>query len=367
MDFMPDLKKQFRYRGRAGQVSVYLGKRLRGFVFQNEWKVLPMSAIIAALVSMVVRRDFFLTMEGTIKGALALTCVAIWNGFFNSIQVICRERPVVKREHRSGLHISSYVFSHMVYQAMLCLAQAVITIYVCRLSGIKFPDRGFMTPWMALDIGITVFLVSYAADLLSLFISALAHSTTAAMTVMPFLLIFQLVFSGGIFSLPSWAENLSKLTVSGYGLRCIAAQADYNSLPMASGWNSLVRLEGETVSGEVSVGQISDMLEKGISQSEDISAEDEELFTEIISSPFVRDNRDEVFPYSFRIGDIIDVLGEDTVRNAIESRTAAAAQIEAYERTEDNILSCWGSLLLIMIVSAVAATVTLEFIDKDKR
>lgn len=367
MAFTPELKKRFRYRGRAGQVPVYLGKHLRGFVFQNDWKVLPISALIAALVSMVVRRDFFLTMEGTLKGAFALTCVAIWNGFFNSIQVICRERSVVKREHRAGMHISSYVFSHMVYQMMLCLAQTVLTVYVCRLSGIQFPDEGMMTPWMTLDIGITVFLISCAADMLSLFISALAHSTTAAMTVMPFLLIFQLVFSGGIFSLPSWATNLSKLTVSSYGLKCIAAQGDYNNLPMATGWNTLARLEDDTVSGEVSIGQIADLFERGLRQSENASDEDAEMLTDIINSQYIQKRRDVVIPYSFRIGDVIDVIGKDAVRSAIESRTAAAGQISAYEKTKDNVIDYWGSLILIMLLSAAAATVTLEFIDRDKR
>ena len=47
-------------------------------------------------------------MEGTLMGAFAIACVCIWTGSFNSIQVICRERDVIKREHRAGMHISSY-------------------------------------------------------------------------------------------------------------------------------------------------------------------------------------------------------------------------------------------------------------------
>ena len=131
---------KLHYRGRGGQVFIYLGKLLRGFIYQNDWKVLPMTALIAGLVSMVVRRDYFLTMEGTLKGAFALTCVAIWNGCFNSIQVVCREREIIKREHRSGLHISAYIFSHMVYQAMLCLLQSGLTLFVCVNTGVKFPQ-----------------------------------------------------------------------------------------------------------------------------------------------------------------------------------------------------------------------------------
>lgn len=35
---------------------------------------------------------------------------------------------MIKREHRSGMHISSYIVSHMLYQAFLCLAQTAVTL-----------------------------------------------------------------------------------------------------------------------------------------------------------------------------------------------------------------------------------------------
>ena len=35
------------HRGRIAQIPIYLGKDFRMFIFQNDWKVLPMSALIA--------------------------------------------------------------------------------------------------------------------------------------------------------------------------------------------------------------------------------------------------------------------------------------------------------------------------------
>lgn len=263
---MPNSKNRrsfLHHRGRLYQIPIYLGKQFRSFLYMNDWKMLPMAAVIAALVSMVIRKYFFVTMEGTLMSAFALTCVSIWNGCFNSIQVICRERPIIKREHRSGMHISSYVISNMIYQALLCIGQSVITMYVCKLVGVRFPKEGFITPWLIVDIGITVFLVSYASDMLSLFVSSFSHSTTAAMTVMPFVLIFQLVFSGSIFSLPAWAEKISDLTISHYGLTAIAAQADYNNQPMKTGWDTLLKLENQKIEGTVTVGQLIDLAQNG--------------------------------------------------------------------------------------------------------
>ena len=135
-------EETLKYRGRIGQFFIYLAKQFRLFVLQSDWKVLPMSAIIAAMVSMAVGQPLFVTMEGNFQGAFALTCVCIWNGFFNSIQAICRERAVIKREHRAGLHITSYVLSHLFYQLFLCAAQSAITIMVLSVTGVKFPANG---------------------------------------------------------------------------------------------------------------------------------------------------------------------------------------------------------------------------------
>lgn len=253
-------RRKVHHRGRLQQVSFIFGKLLRMFVYQNDWKVLPMAALIAALVSMVVKYSFFLTREGTFTGAFALCCVGIWNGGFNSIQVICRERSIIKREHRSGMHISAYILSHMLYQALLCLAQTILTLYVCSMMGVHFPTAGFITPFFMVDMGITIFLITYASDMLSLFVSCLARTTTAAMTVMPFLLIFQLVFSGGIFSLPTWCQPVSNLTISKHGITCIAAQADYNNKPMMSAWNMVRNAKSKQISGVVTLGQVLDFL-----------------------------------------------------------------------------------------------------------
>ena len=250
-----------RHRDRLSQIPIYLGKQFRFFINESDWKVIPMAAVIAGLVAMVIRKRLFITMEGSLIGAFALACVALWNGCFNSIQSICRERAIIKREHRGGMHISSYVVAHMIYQLLLCLAQTGITMYVLMVVGVQFPAQGFMTPWMIVDVGISMLLISYASDMMSLFISSLCHTTTAAMTVMPFVLIFQLVFSGGIIPLPERVKPLSNFTVSTYGITAIAAQSGYNELPMMTAWNTLDKMRSNEIGGSVTLGQVLDLLD----------------------------------------------------------------------------------------------------------
>lgn len=368
-------KRKMRHRGRLSQVPIYLSKLLRSFIYQNDWKLLPMAAIIAGLVSMVIRRDCFITMEGTLKGSFALTCVAIWNGCFNSIQSICRERNIVKREHRSGMHISSYIASHMLYQALLCIAQSIVTIIVCINIGVKFPSLGVFGYYSAFDIGLTIFFISYASDMLSLLISSLVHSTTAAMTVMPFLLIFQLIFSGGFFSLPAWTEGITKFTISNYGLKCVAAQADYNHLPTVTAWNTLMKVQNQEVHGELALSQIlktaqdpgNPMAQKyrSIELYEGLTVGD---FVDMVAThPEIISRKDEKIDITFKIGDAIDLIGEEKIKNALQDQMGAVSSNPDYDYDPTKVLSYWLRLFAFALFYSLIATIALEFIDKDHR
>ena len=303
------------HRGRIAQIPIYLGKDFRMFIFQNDWKVLPMAALIAGLIAFVVGENMFVTMEGQFQCSLALTCICIWNGFFNSIQSVCRERPIIKREHRSGMHISSYITAHLIYQMFLCAMQALITVVICKMVGIKFPTTGFITPWFLLDIWITMFLITYASDITSLFISCLVHSTTTAMTVMPFMLIFQLVFSGGAFTLSGPAAFLTNFTISKYGLVALCSQGNYNSLKSVTLWNTIFRIR-----------ESSEELKEALYQIE-------------------------------KAGELENILAE----------SGKAMQEAAYATSKANIYSCWAHLVFFAVLFAVLSIIVLEFIDNDRR
>lgn len=371
----PQLHRTRRHRGRIMQIRIYLVKLLRLFFYQSDWKVLPMSMLVAGIVSIVIRPTMFVTMEGTRLGAFAIACVALWNGCFNSIQSICRERDVIKREHRSGMHISSYVISHVLYQAILCLVQTTLTMFIFARIGIKIPAEGVFFGSMAADLCVSIFLITFAADMLSLLISSLVHSTTAAMTFMPFILIFQLVFSGAVFSLPKWGSIATTFTISSSGMKCVAAQAGYNELPMVTGWNALFKMRKEPVDITVTVGQILDLLSREDINSiaelraaiviEDMTAGN--LFDALRKDPNMDETRQQPVHISTTVGDLIDMVGEEEVRNTIMSRSASASQEAAYVKSKANIASHWLTLIVHSLVYICISILLLEFIDKDKR
>ena len=387
------------------RVLEYLGKMLRMFVYQSDWKVLPMAAIIAGLVGMVIRNRLFINMEGTLMGAFAMVMVCIWNGCFNSIQVICRERDVIKREHRSGMHISSYICSHMIYQALLCLLQTGVTLYVTKVVGVKYPAEGLFTPWLIVDFGISMFLITYASDMMSLWISCIAKTTTTAMTIMPFVLIFQLVFSGGMLTLPAWSEPLTSFTISNPGLKVMTAQGNYNEQPVVTLWNQVNKMRSKELSATVTLGQVLDLLgdadnatvaelrsvqvsrvftldevkgmldpanaEDLLTQYTDVELGRDVTLGEVVDlladSEDVAAYRDQSYTFNITVGEIIDMVGEDKVQDMLQNEIRDANYNAAYDNTRINIAEYWLRLCLFILAFAALSTITLEFIDKDRR
>ncbi len=313
------MQTKIRYRGRIAQVGIYLGKLLRMFVYQSDWKALPMAALIAGLVTFAVGNNLYVSQEGTVQGCFALTCVCVWNGFFNSIQSICRERPIIKREHRSGMYISSYVVAHMIYQMLLCAAQTAITIAVCNLAEVKFPEEGLVTGSFMLDMAISLFLTTYAADMLSLAISALVHNTTTAMTVMPFMLIFQLLFSGGLINLTGVGKRITDFTIARWGLRSFCTLGNYNSRQMVTLWNTIFKFRDVEIYGEKPVAYI------------------------------------------------LDQVQDRGLMDIFLQKCSEYNQNPDYVYTTANVLLCWRNLCIMTVVFALAAIILLEFIDRDKR
>ena len=376
----PEIKR--RYRGRIGQVQIYLGKLLRMFLYQNDWMVLPMAALVAGLVGIVIRWRLFRSMEGTLVSSLAVACVCLWNGCFNSIQVICRERDVIKREHRSGMHISSYIAAHMIYQALLCLLQTGITVYVLTITGVRFPEHSLFQGGFLPEFFVSLFLITCAADMMSLWISAICRSTTTAMTVMPVMLILQLVFSGGMMSLPPRLEPVTDYIISNVGLKLIAAEADYNHLELTSAWNTVASMRNNELKGTFTVGEVVDLLEDSdnptIKNLREVVVLSGDPFPRDITVGYIADQmsadnpdaadiRKEEIKYDTTFGDLLKIVGEDKVRSYIVENSSKAAQNPDYDYKQDNIGGYWVTLFLFAAAYALLAMITLEFIDMDRR
>ena len=112
-----------------------------------------------------------------------------------------------------------------------------------------------------------------------------------------------------------------------------------------------------------------------------LDAENKTGSDEVLSEPvtvgqimdFIRTNKtleekkDQTITVNMTVGEVMDVFGEENVKEFIQQKTAQAAYKQEYERSFGNIAGNWVMLVLFILLFAGLATLVLEMIDKDKR
>jgi ABC-type multidrug transport system ATPase subunit len=122
-----------------------------------------------------------------------------WLGASNAIREIVKERAIVQRERAIGLLPSAYVNSKAFVLSVLTIAQTLILVPIAlgRQGG---PDSGSLLGWPLAELIIAGALAGLAGMSLGLLISSLAHTVDRAMSILPIVLIVQLLLAmGGLF------------------------------------------------------------------------------------------------------------------------------------------------------------------------
>ncbi len=167
----------------------------------------------------------------TQKLALTLACCAFWIGLFNSIQEICKERRIYKRERMANLRLMPYVGSKLIVNAALDLIQTLLLILVVRVT-IGMPESGMQFEnFPTLEIFITTYLTMLSATCLGLTVSALAENSDQAISIAPILLIPQILFSGIIVELEGVINKVSYIISCRHACVAYCTTADINNLP----------------------------------------------------------------------------------------------------------------------------------------
>ncbi len=185
--------------------------------------------LIAVLIKLVADEDVFEVFEPTKQILFTFSCSGIWIGIFNTIQEICKERAILKREYMSNLRLSAYVLSKYVMQFFVSLLQTAVFVGLFLLFMGNVPSEGVVLPG-AMEIFITMWLTIYASSAMGLLVSSVMKNGDRAMAVSPFLLIIQLLFSGILFSLDGASRFISYLTVSRWSVEGLGNVVNLNNL-----------------------------------------------------------------------------------------------------------------------------------------
>lgn len=167
---------------------------------------------------------------GTQTGLFMLACVAIFIGICNSIQEICKERNILKREYMTNLRLSSYISSKLVVQGLVCAIQImlVMLIFFIAISKKAYPSSGVLFGSAMIEMYITMFLVAFTADTIALLISSIVKNSSTANTFIPIVLIVQIVFSGVLFDLGETMDTIAGIMISKWGIAALATTCRLN-------------------------------------------------------------------------------------------------------------------------------------------
>ena len=187
--------------------------------------------LIALLLNVVADKNIFKIYESTKSMLFALSCSGIWIGLFNSIQEICKERVILKREYMANLKLPGYILSKSVLQAALGFVQASILTFVF-LGLVGKDKKGIFLDHFSPEILFTVWLTILASIAMGFVISSMVKSGDKAMAAAPFVLIVQLLFSGILFTLKGAGEWISYCTVSRWSVEALGSIAKLNRLEL---------------------------------------------------------------------------------------------------------------------------------------
>lgn len=126
-------------------------------------------------------------------------CAAVWFGMIGAVRELVKEKAIWRREYLAGGSMPAYLASKVVVLGVMSAIQALtLTVVVALTMGL--PAGGpFGHPFVT--IFITVWLGALSGMALGLLVSAAAASADQAMSVVPYLLITQLVLCGVLFKL----------------------------------------------------------------------------------------------------------------------------------------------------------------------
>ena len=150
---------------------------------------------------------------------------------FDSIQEICKERVILKREYMANLKLPCYMMSKFVLQMLLGMVQTD-TLTMVFLTLTKSKEKGIFLRNFRIEILFTIWLTVVAAIAMGFIISSIAKSGDKAMTAAPFVLIIQLLFSGILFNLEGMGKKISYCTVSRWSVEALGSIARLNKLEL---------------------------------------------------------------------------------------------------------------------------------------
>lgn len=196
--------------------------------------------VLALVIVWVAGKGMFDTFEQTQACLFMIVSSTIFVGLCNTIQEICKERSIVKREYMANLNLASYIISKMLVQGAISVISTIISMTVYGIA-FDFPKKGIISGSSFFDFFVSILLLMLASNAMGILVSSVVKNNDAANTIAPYLLIVQVVFSGVLFDMEGFMDVIASLMVSKWGMAELGSVCRLNDLP------SKVNIPGYTI------------------------------------------------------------------------------------------------------------------------
>ncbi|MGW2378022.1 MULTISPECIES: FHA domain-containing protein [Kitasatospora] len=163
---------------------------------------------------------------------LILAIGACFSGAANSVRELIKERAIYERERATGLSRSAYMMSKIIVLGIFSVIQGAIISAVGFLPR-KLPEHGLIVkniPMIEMTIG--MILLSFAAMMFGLMISALVKTAEKTMPLLVMFAIVQVVFTGCLFQIfgKPGLEQVAWLMPARWGTGIVSTTLDLSHL-----------------------------------------------------------------------------------------------------------------------------------------
>jgi ABC-type multidrug transport system ATPase subunit len=162
------------------------------------------------------------------KLVFMLATTGVWFGVINSAREICKEAHVLRRERLAGLQPGPYLGSKLAGMLALVAIQSALLLGVVG-AALELPARGVLAP-AAVELYVTIVLAGAAGIALGLCISAVASMPDKATSLIPIVLVPQVIFAGVMFALTGPMAAFSRIVSARAAVDAMSAVADTNGL-----------------------------------------------------------------------------------------------------------------------------------------
>lgn len=203
--------------------------------------IMAMQAPIIGAILVLVARPTALQELQSAHGRLVLflvALVAVWFGILSSARELTKERDIYRRERLANLRIGPYLLSKLLVLAGVCLVQSLVLLAVLAIeidfsaavttftaTGPVKVIRGVGALGFFGALLTTTFLSALSGVGIGLLLSSASKTSDRAMSLVPLVLVPQLLLALALVPLPAGMAPLSYLTSARWAMEALGAIA----------------------------------------------------------------------------------------------------------------------------------------------